>query len=103
MRYDWKFFTAIASGFITGTIAGLLYAPTDGKTMRKNITDVVADKTEKTQQLMLSAKHSYQTTTKIAGFQIERLYASVNAGIEEARLVKKKLEQRAREFEHKDG
>ncbi len=84
---------AFVSGAAAGAILALLFAPAKGSQTRKKVFDSVGATTSR---LAVSTTNSLTTagaTIRVAQFQIERLFSSVTAGIEEMHKVKAEIKR----------
>ncbi|HOC93966.1 MAG TPA: YtxH domain-containing protein [bacterium] len=82
------FFTAFIAGLAAGAAAALLLAPAKGESTRKQL---VARVSSAYAGAVAQAARAGETAAS-ARFQIDRLFASVAAGIDEARVVRAQLE-----------
>jgi gas vesicle protein len=104
---SWKFWVALGAGFIAGATAGLLYAPMEGAELRKKTgelaTNVAQSATNTANKVAAAAQSSvtvYGTVARNAGSQIERLFKSVAAGVDEANRVRDDFKQKAEEVKN---
>ena len=88
---NWKFWAMLGAGFITGTVAGLLYAPMEGAELRRragglatNVAHSAADTANKVAAAAQSGVTVYGGAARSAGSKIERLFKAVSAGLDEA-------------------
>jgi gas vesicle protein len=82
------FFAAFIAGIAAGAATALLFAPAKGETTRKQL----AARVSSAYAGAVAQAARYGETAANARFQIDRLFASVAAGIEEARVVRAQLE-----------
>ena len=75
MKVDWTLLTAFAAGAVAGAVTALLYAPSDGATLRTNLAEKTSESVEfasrKAEALSVIYGRKYQT----ARFQVERLFS----------------------------
>jgi len=99
----WQDVAAFAAGVIAGAMAGLMYAPADGATTRKNAAERASSGIEAASKGLEAASSVYSRTFDTGRFQIDRLFTAVSAGVEEARRTKEELNKLSGEFNEFHG
>jgi gas vesicle protein len=92
------FWIAVFAGAVTGAVAALLYAPSRGSEMRRRIGDSAARNIERIADAAESGLSVYGSAANTYGFQIQRLFGAINAGVEEARRIRTELDDERRKL-----
>lgn len=85
------FWIALAAGVAAGAAVALLYAPSKGSEMRRRIGDAAAEGVNRAADAAEYGLTVYGGTAHKYGFQVQRFWKAVAAGIEESRRVRNEL------------
>ncbi|HOO57561.1 MAG TPA: hypothetical protein PLN69_12105 [bacterium] len=87
---SWKLWTAIGLGAVAGTVVAVLYRPAGPEAS----VDAKSASVKKSGESGLSMVKValYTAYAKTARFQIERLFQSITAGVDEAKRVREEIE-----------
>ena len=95
MYRDWRFWASMGAGVITGSVVGLLYAPTNGADLRRragetaaNVAVGASNAANRIASVAQSGVDLYETSAGPARFQVVRFFKAVSAGINEAAMVR---------------
>ena len=92
---SWKFWAALGAGAVAGAVAALLYAPVEGAELRRRAGGLASNVASRVAGVAGTGLTLYGTNARHAGFQIERLFAAVSAGVEEAGRVRDEFRRKA--------
>lgn len=85
------FWIALAAGVAAGAAVALLYAPSKGSEMRRRIGDAAAEGVNRAADAAEYGLTVYGGPAHKYGFQVQRFWKAVAAGIEESRRVRNEL------------
>lgn len=93
-KIDWKLVASCAAGFVAGAVVTLLYAPASGEEVRESAKEKISGGYDVVSTGL--KKYTGAPVGNIVGakFQVERLFAAVTAGVEEAKKTRSCFESK---------
>lgn len=91
-KINWKIVASCTAGFVAGAVATLLYTPVKGETVRENVKEKISSSYTSVSTGVKHYAGAPAANASAARLQIERLFAAVSAGVEEARKTRRSFD-----------